>query len=113
MKKIAAFILTVLLAISFTACGSQDGKSASQATSTAITQQTQNNSNAVTSGTTSSAAASSAPTTVDPNAKFTGKPAQKQQVNNATNDIKNTMAEIQSTINSLDAAPDVNTDNVQ
>lgn len=117
MKKITALILTALLALSFTACGSQpDAKSADKTASAATQQTTQNGSTANTATaahSAASAASGSKSAAVNPNTKFTSKPAPKQQLNSATNDIKNTMSQIESTLNTLDTAPDVNTDNIQ
>jgi hypothetical protein len=47
------------------------------------------------------------------NVKYIGKPVPKQQVNDAAKDLKGTMSQIQSTINSLDTASDINTDSIQ
>jgi hypothetical protein len=118
MKKLAALVLSALLAFSFTACGSQpDAKSADKTASAAAQQTiTQNGSTANTATAAHSAASTasgSKSAAVNPNTKFTSKPAPKQQLNSATNDIKNTMSQIESTLNALDAAPDVNTDNIQ
>lgn len=116
MKKITALILTALLAFSFSACSSQPDAKSTGKTTSAATQQAKDGSTANTATAAHSAASTasgSKSAAVNPNAKFTSKPAPKQQLNSATNDIKNTMSQIESTLNTLDTAPDVNTDNIQ
>lgn len=120
MKKITAFILAAVFALSITACGSrQNAKPTSEnalvsAQSGAV--QGQSNSAAAAAGSKAPAAAvstSSKAAVVNPNEKFTGKPVPKEQMENAAKDLKDTLSQIQDTMNSLDTVPDVNTDNIQ
>lgn len=122
MKKFAILVLIALLTLSIAACtDQQNDKSTSETTSVTTqndTKQATAPSNSIIAATNSNVStvtttASSKSTSVNPDAKFTGKPVPKQQMNNAAKDLKDTMSQIQNTINSLDTASDINTDNIQ
>lgn len=110
MKKIAGFLLMVCIVLSFTACGDKDS-SVSSSTFGVQTSSVANSANSTASVVAKSGGVSSG--SVNPKANYSGKPAQKQQVNDTANDVTNTLNQIQSTINSLDSGSDVNTDNIQ